>query len=212
MMRLLDLEAVRSTLMHSEPFEWGIQRRTFSSPEAAHALAETFPKTGYTHYTRHSQAKAYDTYGRFLIKMGYGEIHEPSSQPPIWRQLAEEFLSAEYVSAVEQASGVKLADTHLEAVFWRLTDGCTIDPHTDNPLKKISHLFYFNDRWSSEQGGCLRILRSWRMDDYVEEIPPLLDTSLLIVRGRRSWHGYPPIRGGVVRKAVQISFCQCAAA
>lgn len=211
MSNLLNLDAIRFSESHQTPFSWYFIPQVFQSSTIAKELAKSFPAEGYNHYTRHSTAKNYDTYGRFLIKMGHGRIHEPEQQPPIWRQLAEELLSKEYVEAVEDATGLSLLGTHLEAVYWRLTEGCTIDPHTDTALKKVSHLFYFNEDWDPADGGCLRILRSWRMDDFAFELPPKINTSLLLVRSRNSWHGYEPIKGKRVRKAVQISFCTCAA-
>jgi SM-20-related protein len=208
---LLNLSAIENLRMNSEPFNWGFIPEVFQTPEIARELAASFPDDGYNHYTRHSTAKQYDTYGRFLIKMGHGVVHEPDDQPPLWRAFGEELLSPAYVGAVERATGVPLVGTHLEAVYWRLTEGCVIDPHLDSPLKLVSHLFYFSESWDDTYGGCFRILHSHRIDDYVHEFPPLVNTSVLFVRSGRSWHGYKPIRGPHVRKAVQISLCQCAA-
>jgi SM-20-related protein len=209
--RIINLAAIRNAEVHAEPFAWAFIGAVFESRGVARALADEFPAEGYERYTRHSTAKRYDTHGRFLIKMGHKCIDNPDGQPEIWRQFAQELLSDEYVSAVEEVTGEELRSTHLEAVFWRLPEGSVIDPHTDSPLKKVSHLFYFNDEWSPDDGGCLRLLRSWRMNDVAYEIPPLLNTSVLLRRSGNSWHGYEPVRGPQVRKAVQISFCLCAA-
>jgi SM-20-related protein len=208
---LLDLDAIANTKMKSDPFEWGFIPTVFRTFTIASDLSNTFPDDGFERYTRHSTAKQYNTYVRSLIKMGHGLIHEPDSQPPLWKQLAEELLSTEYAQSVEKATGVNLEGTHMEAVYWRLPEGSVIDPHLDNPLKRISHLFYFNEFWNPDDGGCLRLLNSWKIEDYAYEFPPILNTSLLIVRSGKSWHGYKPVKGSQVRKAVQISFCECAA-
>lgn len=208
---LLNLNAISNIKMESEPYKWGFIPEVFNSPDIASKLANTFPNDGYSHYTRHSTAKNYNTHGRFLIKMGHNTIHKPDSQPSLWKQLAHEFLSTEYTQAVEEATGVNLNGTHLEAVFWRLPQGSVIDPHLDNPLKRISHLFYFNESWNVNDGGCLRILKSWNIEDCADEFPPLKNTSVLLVRSNKSWHGYKPICGSRIRKAVQISYCDCAA-
>lgn len=208
---LLDLDAISNLKMESSPFDWGFIPSVFINSAIASELSKTFPDDGFDHYTRHSTAKQYSTYGRSLIKMGHGVIHEPDSHAPSWKQLGEDLLSREYSQSVEKATGVSLEGTHLEAVYWRLPAGSVIDPHLDNPLKLISHLFYFNESWNSEDGGCLRLLNSWKIEDYAYEFPPILNTSLLLVRSGKSWHGYKPVKGSQVRKAVQISFCKCAA-
>ncbi|MES2044580.1 MAG: 2OG-Fe(II) oxygenase [Pseudomonadota bacterium] len=207
----LNLDAIASAKMYDRPYRWGHIPQAFSSDTAARTLADSFPRIGFNHYTRHSTAKEYDTYGRFLVRMGHGAVFDEVAQPEPWRALASELLSNDYVEAVEEASGVTLKTAHIEVAFWRLTEGCTIGPHTDNPLKRVSHLFYFNSSWSQAQGGYLRILNSWKMDDVAAEIPPLLGTSLIIVRSRDSWHGYAPVRGDTPRLAIQVSFCECAA-
>lgn len=208
---ILNLEAIASAKMHCQPYRWGYIPQAFLSENAAQILSDTFPSTGFKHYTRHSTAKEYDTYGRFLVKMGHGSVFDEAQLPEPWRSFASELLRNDYVEAVENASGVALKSAHMEVAFWRLTEGCTIGPHTDNPLKRVSHLFYFNPTWSQSQGGFLRILNSWKMDDFAAEIPPLLGTSLIIVRSRDSWHGYAPVKGNTPRLAVQVSFCECAA-
>lgn len=208
---LINFDLLRATCLEQEPFEWARHTAIFREASVAAELAATFPESGYTHYTRHSTAKNYDTHGRFLVKMGHGEVFQKESLPDIWCQFAQELLSEDYLQAVSQATQQFLGDTHMEAVFWRLPKGSTIDPHTDSPLKKVTHLFYFNDTWPSGSAGCLRILRSWRLDDVAYEHPPLTNSSILFNRSGRSWHGYLPVEGECVRKAIQVSFCTCAA-
>lgn len=209
---LLNYKSIANTELNHEPYEWGLTAKTFSDEIVAKELAEAFPEDRYSHFTRHSTAKNYNTYGRFLIKMGHQEIFEPKLQPLIWKELAEELLGEKYLDAVETATGLRnLADYNLEAVYWRLPPGCVLDPHLDSPLKLLSHIYYFNESWDPLNGGNLRILNSHRIEDCVYEIPPKLNTSVLLVRSRKSWHGYKKITGNIVRKALQISICKCAA-
>ena len=79
-MAVLDLDAIKKVRMHTEPFRWGFLPEAFLHPTIAAELARSFPIDGYNHYTRHSTAKRYDTYGRFLIKMGHGKVHEPEQR------------------------------------------------------------------------------------------------------------------------------------
>lgn len=208
---MINLDAIASGELKEAPFKWAFFDRSFESIETASALSESFPATGYIDYDRHSTAKKYRTRGRFLIKMGYREVFRPEELSQEWIQFANEILSDEYLDAVSALLSERVHDTNIEVVFWRLPEGSTIDPHLDNSLKVASHLFYFNKTWTEEQGGYFRILNSWDLSDVHKEFAPILNSSIIFRRSSESWHGYPPVKGGVERLAVQVSFCGCAA-
>ena len=54
-------------------------------------------------------------------------------------------------------------------------------------------MFYFNQEWDSNWGGCLRILKDDNADSVFQEIPPLLNTSVILVRSDNSWHTVTPV-------------------
>lgn len=204
---LIDLDAIANAQRHSEPYDWGFVPRVFRDSTIASKLADSFPENNLNHFTRRgSTFQRYDAYGGYLIEEGHQEIYKPDTQPPLWKQLALELLSPDYTQAVERATGVSLAGSKQEAVYWRSIEGCVMDSHCDSPDTLVSQLLYFNESWDVNDGGCLRLLRSWRMRDYAYEFPPILNTSLLIERSDRAWHGYKPIRGTKVRKALQIAW------
>jgi hypothetical protein len=115
-------------------------------------------------------------YTRTLIELGADSANKSDSLALCWRQLADELLSFDYREALSAISGVNVCSLPMKASFWRYEGGSQLPPHTDTPNKALTHLMYFNDDWTLEQGGCFRILNSNDADDCVAEIPPKLGT------------------------------------
>jgi SM-20-related protein len=212
--RLLNTEAIANADLQDEPFRWALMEQSFTSPDHAEALRRTFPSSGFgTKRRRLGESSTYGghfLHGRGLVTRETGEIFAPDELDPLWVQLADELMSDDYRDAVQELTGIDLSDTQRELICFRQPVGGFLDPHPDNPKKRVSHVFYFSDpSWAPSDGGCLRILRSRAFDDIYAEIEPTVDRSVILVRSDESWHGYPPVesdRNGE-RLALQLFFC-----
>lgn len=209
---LLDLESLRRTTMESEPFTWGVCEQTFVSDEVAAELAATFPAEGFGQKHRRLGESAasggHRLNGRALVVRDTGEVFRPEDLPPIWRRLADELRSPEYGEVMSELIGRDLSGTEREVILFRQGRGFYLDPHSDNRHKPCSHALYLNDAsWTRDDGGCLRLLRSRDIDDYVREVEPWRGRSFVLRRSDDSWHGYPPVLADAVRLSVQVFFC-----
>ena len=81
-------------------------------------------------------------------------------------------------------------------------------PHTDEPNKVLTHLLFFNQQWSVDWGGCLRILRNSRPESVFQDILPLDRTSVVIIRSDNSWHMVTPLTcpESECRLALRVAF------
>ncbi|MEH2180414.1 2OG-Fe(II) oxygenase family protein [Nostoc sp.] len=65
--------------------------------------------------------------------------------------------------------------------------------HVDAEPIRLVQIFYFNREWNSNWGGGLRILKSQQAEDVYQEVPPLLNTSVVLIRSDNSWHSVTPV-------------------
>ncbi|MDZ8264078.1 MAG: 2OG-Fe(II) oxygenase family protein [Nostoc sp. ChiQUE01b] len=81
-------------------------------------------------------------------------------------------------------------------------------PHTDEPNKVLTHLLFFNQQWSVDWGGCLRILKDSHPESAFEDILPLSDSSVAIARSDNSWHTITPLTcpASECRLALRVAF------
>jgi 2OG-Fe(II) oxygenase superfamily len=212
-LELLDIQAIRDATLREKPFTWAALQHSFMSTDVAQELADCFPQDGFGEKHRRlgesSVSGGHYLNGRGLVTRETGEIHRAETLDPIWVQLAHELLSVEYRSAMAALTGCDLTGTLLEAIVFRQPAGGYLDPHPDNPGKPASQVFYFNSEpWEQAEGGWLRILGSNDIDDVHEELAPVIDRSVVLVRSDDSWHGYLPVQGDRQRLSLQIFFCQ----
>jgi len=202
---ILDIERIRAARPAEAPFRWASIAESFVSRDVARELRDTFPGGVYERFVRPTGEKRHDLRGKNL--RGKFASGSDEALAPRWQELVLDIASAEYRAALEAASGVALEGLDIAITAWAQRSGGFLDPHTDNPGKVLAHLFYFNDAsWSSEDGGCLRILRSRSIDDVDTEVLPHLGRSVFFVRSERSWHGYLPVRADRERLALQVIF------
>ena len=85
----------------------------------------------------------------------------------------------------------------------RLTDG---NIHTDTPSKLVTVLLYFNQPGQAGEGETsLRILNGGKdIDNFVEEIPPVLGTLVAFKVTPNCWHGFKPFVGK--RNSLQLNY------
>ncbi|WP_407703501.1 2OG-Fe(II) oxygenase [Terricaulis silvestris] len=71
----------------------------------------------------------------------------------------------------------------------------------------MTHVFYFNEVWDSEDGGCLNILRSKDMNDRVAEVAPIVGNTSILVRSDTSWHAVSKVKPGTAsRRSMNVIF------
>jgi hypothetical protein len=204
MARLLDVRALRGARLRSDPFAWARLGGVFRSLEAASGLREAFPSDGFRRSSRVSGDKQYELASRPLV--GRGEACAAAAPGP-WQTLAEDLFSPPYRSALRELTGIDVDRLEMEATFWRYEPGCWLGPHPDKPEKILSLVYYFNRPWEPGWGGALRVLGSCREDDVRDEVLPLLDTGVLLVRSDHSWHAVEPVReGSGARLTLQVAF------
>lgn len=126
----------------------------------------------------------------------------------IWRQVIEEMWTPAYRQALTQISGVELKDCAMVIGFRRYNLGHCHRPHTDEPSKALTHLLFFNEQWSMDWGGCLRILFDEKPESVFQDIAPLGQFSAVIVRSDNSWHMVTPVASTALqcRLALRITF------
>jgi len=190
---MIDLTAVRSTRLATDPFGWAFTAAALRSADAG-ALRSSFPREGFWRVHSRGQERVMDFRVRPLLPLGHDRPVLDASLDPPWRVFADALLDPAYRSGVEAVTGLSLEDAPLEVSIWRWGVDAQLGPHVDIPRKRVTQVFYFNDEWDPRWGGCLRILRSDDVGDVVEELPPSLGSASLIVRSERSWHAVPAVR------------------
>lgn len=76
--------------------------------------------------------------------------------------------------------------------------------HTDSKSKLITLLLYMNPEWY-DKGGRLRLLKNKHsLEDYVEEISPLVGSGVIFQVTPNCWHGHYPFVGK--RLSLQLNY------
>lgn len=105
---------------------------------------------------------------------------------------------------LERAFSLKLDNKPIVTTFRgysRLQDGKI---HTDSASKIVTVLFYLNSVWDQEAGR-LRILNGADdLEDYVQEISPVMGSMLAFKVTGNDWHGYVPMQG--IRRSIQLNY------
>lgn len=180
-MSLLDYDAFRATPLNTSPYEYVVVPNFVKSAAFPRVLAD-FPAT-----------------------KGAGSF--PPSELAIkgaMKELLDEMNGPQFRGAIEDKFGIDLSSraSMFTVRGWcsRARDG---NVHTDSKTKIITVLLYLNQAWDAD-GGRLRILRSKKLDDVAEEVPPTNGTLLVFRRSGKSLHGHERFEG--VRRVVQMNW------
>jgi len=179
---VLQIEALSHAALRREPYTHAIIDELFHR-DRARALAATFPTDHYRIVSGGAE-KLYRYDARPFVAFGRDEVMFAGNLSADWQALGKQLSSPEYREALGRLTNLDLAD------------------------KIVTHVLYFNDAWDPADGGCLRILRSSNADDFVTEIPPLVGSSVVLVRSDHSWHGVPAVKRGVAhsRRTLTATF------
>jgi len=178
----LDLERIRKASVNDAPYPYFVSTRALIAGEAS-AVARDFPPI-----QRAGAIAANDT--------DYG---------PVFGKLLDELRSDEFRGLIADKFEIDLEGKEIVINVRgqsRWTDG---NIHTDTPSKLITVLLYFNDAGEATHTTGLRILRNSRnIDDFVEEVPPLLGTMVAFKVTPNCWHGFKPFEGA--RHSLQLNY------
>lgn len=119
-------------------------------------------------------------------------------------QLIEELESDAFKQAIENKFSMDLSNRPTMITYRaraRQKDGRI---HTDTQSKLITVLLYLNPDWQY-QAGRLRVLRDGKnLENYVEEITPLIGRCLIFKVTDNCWHGHLPL--DAPRRAIQLNY------
>ncbi|MBN3923727.1 2OG-Fe(II) oxygenase [Nostoc sp. NMS4] len=220
---MLNFESIRATAMQKVPYNWALIKNLLS-PEASLELTASFPHEEF----RLSEGEGYGySWGKMLAtsedislmlkssdnrwreRMAQGRLtYDLRHLSKVWRQLIEGLWTDSYRKALAEMSGLELKDCVMDIGFRRYQLGQLHHPHTDEPNKVLTHLLFFNQQWSVDWGGCLRILKDSQPESVFQDILPLSDSSVAIARSDNSWHTVTPLTcpASEYRLALRVAF------
>jgi hypothetical protein len=204
---MIDLTRLTPQVLSTEPYRWAFVDRLFS-PSDSTALVEEFPRDHFKTVTGYDGEKGYQYEARSLIAMGAASPSHAQLLSRAWRQLAEDLLSVEYREAMSRLTGIDLTPAPIEANVFHYGRKAWLGPHVDLIDKVVTHIFYFNETWDDQDGGCLTILRDNDASQPVQVIPPLVGNSAVVVRSDNSWHAVSRVRdkSRVSRRSLTVTF------
>lgn len=180
-MSLINLEALRSAPLNTDPFDFMVVPG-FLGPEVLSRVNADYPEID-------------SAANHALESLRYGSV---------FGNLMDELQGQEFATVLGERFDMELATlptTVTVRKFCERTDG---NIHTDHKSKVITVLVYFNENWDHEDGQ-LRMLRSKSdIEDYVAQVPPLGGTLLAFRRTDHSWHGHTQFVGE--RRMVQVNY------
>ena len=185
---MLNMNAIAQTTMQEVPYQWAFLENLFPEKKSLE-LANSFPQEGF-HLS-----------GSIVIRKVFDETEDQTKQqitesPKLnncWQELINDLRTSAYRDALGQLTSLNLINDLIWIYFFRYDANMIFNPHTDVPSTRLVHLFYFNQEWDSSWGGCLRILKNNQPESIFQQIPPLVNTSVILVNSDNAWHNVNPI-------------------
>jgi len=204
---MLDLTRFTSQTLATDPYRWALVDQLFSTADAK-ALVETFPRDHFKTVRGYDGEKGYEYEARSLVHLGATNLTLPQSLSLAWRRLTEDLLSSAYRDAMSQLTGVDVSTLPMEANAFHYGRSAWLGPHVDLEDKLVTHVLYFNESWSVNDGGCLTILSAGDMAATVKTIAPIIGSSAVLVRSTNSWHAVTRVQETcrISRRSVTVTF------
>lgn len=205
--RIIRFKALSRATLHRVPYDWSFANNLFASKDAR-SLVTTYPRDHFKTVKGYDGEKGYEYEARPLIHLGSNKVSFPEELSEAWLRLAADLLSPDYRQAVSTLTGRDLMGAPMEAYVCHFGNGAWLGPHLDLKEKLMTHVFYFNEDWDPENGGCLNILGSSDMSDCIAQIPPNVGNSSLLVRSNNSWHSVSRVVNGcsTSRRSMNVIF------
>ena len=192
---MIDLQQLRRGTLQTDPYRWAEVGNLFP-PADAEALAASYPFDHYKLVADYGGEKDYEYEARPLVVMGRTAVSYRERLSDAWQQLADDFLSPAYRTALAELTGCDLSKALLEVNVFHYGPGASLGPHPDLPDKIVTHVLYFNRNWNNRDGGCLTVLRSKSPASIAAEISPVIGNSAVLVRSDKSWHAVSKVVAG----------------
>lgn len=189
---ILNIPHLRKQQLAREPYHWAMIDELFAQSDARR-LAASYPSDHYKTMIGGDSEKEWSYEVRSFIGMSASVATFSDSLSSAWRALAQDLLSTEYREAISHVTGLDLMQAPMEANAFHYGALAWQGPHKDLPIKRVTHVLYFNENWQAADGGHLRILRSQAMDDIHTTVAPEVGNSSLFVRSDSSWHAVEPV-------------------
>jgi hypothetical protein len=140
---------------------------------------------------------------------------------PLIRELLWEMNSAEFLSFLEELTGIKglIPDPRLQGGgIHQILPGGHLGVHVDftehryyKLSRRINVLLYLNEDWDDEYGGHLELWNN-ELDRCERRIRPLIGRCVIFNTDKRSWHGHPETLKcpeGTTRKSIALYYYTC---
>jgi hypothetical protein len=177
----LDLDRIREAPVRQAPYPYFVVEQAMFADAAAKS-AKAFPKIDRPGVVSPEEADFGEPFAALLDEL----------QSERFREVIADKLEVE----LEGRATVVNLRGHT-----RWTDG---NIHTDTPSKLVTVLLYFNPPGQVDQTG-LRILNNSRdLDDFAEEVPPVLGNMIVFKVTPNCWHGHKPFEGE--RHSLQLNY------
>lgn len=178
----IDLARIRQERVRQSPYPFFVLADALA-PAQAEAIASSFPT---------------------IDRPGAIAVDDTDFGPP-FGELLDELRSDEFRKLIAAKFDLDLEGKEIVINVRgqsRWTDG---NIHTDTPSKLVTVLFYFNAPGEAADATGLRILRSNKdIEDFVEEVSPLLGTMVAFKVTPDCWHGFKAYSGA--RHSLQLNY------
>ena len=204
---MINFAEISRKKLRDQPFAWA-EIGNLYSPADATALASSFPGDNFKTIEAYGGEKSYFYEARALIGMGADSISNPEQLSDAWLELANDLLSDTYRKVMSSLTGLDLNTGQMEVNVFHYGPGAHLGPHRDLPEKIATHVFYFNNEWKLEDGGCLAILNSSDPTHVAAQVLPIVGNSAAFIRSEHSWHEATRVRHGCKqsRRSMTVTF------
>ncbi|GAA6619146.1 2OG-Fe(II) oxygenase [Scytonema sp. NUACC26] len=184
---MLNFNAITRATIQEVPYRWAFLENLFSLEESLE-LAKSYPQEGFERVGDRSK--------NFLVLPVIDETKDtikPCKLNSLWQELIDDLCTSAYRATVGNLTGLNLMNDLMYIYFFCYDSESSFPPHPDADTIRMVQLFYFNQEWDTHWGGCLRILKDENAESVYQGIPPLLNTSVILVKSENSWHCVTPV-------------------
>jgi hypothetical protein len=183
-MTVLNLDALTSGRISSEPFRF-VAGSNFLAADAVEAVSRDFP---------------------MLKNAGFLTLDEVPAVGA-FETLVSELRGEPLARVASQVLGLDLVGRPTLVTVMRWCPKRAGRIHTDGKSKIATLLVYLNPSWNGGSAGAVRALRSETdVNDYAEEVEPIMGNVFAFARADNSWHGHLPFEGE--RRVVQVTWLE----
>src|SRR5829696_2824776 len=136
---MIEFTQIAKHKLQTQPYAWGAVDNLFS-PDAALALAASFPRDHFKTVASYGGEKDYEYEARELIAMGAMTISHADELSPAWLGLAHDLLSPAYRTAMSLLTACDLSMVPMEVNVFHYGPGACLGPHPDLDDKLVTHV------------------------------------------------------------------------